>query len=176
MERSAAHAVVDLDTRGFYARPDGRGRVQLFIPGFEDAQAPGAPAVPVKLAWLEALPVVKYGLDEAPENQLKRAEAYALGTACTLAGREMSSLPFGGGRIGSRIEDAINAGGFLCGAPEQIIEHLKKLEERYPGLERVSVSLSVGVPQAVALEQLERFATEVMPAFKTAVAEPAVAD
>lgn len=56
---------------------------------------------------LEALPVVKYGLDEAPENQLKRAEAYALGTACTLAGREMSSLPFGGGRIGSRIEDAI---------------------------------------------------------------------
>jgi alkanesulfonate monooxygenase SsuD/methylene tetrahydromethanopterin reductase-like flavin-dependent oxidoreductase (luciferase family) len=75
-----------------------------------------------------------------------------------------------------RIEDAINAGGVLCGAPEQIIEHLKKLEERYPGLERVSVSLSVGVPQAVALEQLERFATEVMPAFKTTVAEPAVAD
>jgi hypothetical protein len=55
VERSAAHAVVDLDTRGFYARPDGRGRVQLFIPGFEDAQAPGAPAVPVKLAWLEAI-------------------------------------------------------------------------------------------------------------------------
>ena len=75
-----------------------------------------------------------------------------------------------------RIEDAINAGGVLCGSPEQIIEHLKKLEERYPGLDRVSVSLSVGVPQAVALEQLERFATEVMPAFKTTVAEPAVAD
>jgi hypothetical protein len=38
------------------------------------------------------------------------------------------------------------------------------------------VSLSVGVPQAVALEQLERFATEVMPAFKTAAPEPAVVD
>ena len=51
------------------------------------------------------------------------------------------------------------------------------MEERYPGLERISVSLSVGVPQAVALEQLERFGTEVMPAFKQAtVAEPALAD
>jgi hypothetical protein len=38
------------------------------------------------------------------------------------------------------------------------------------------VSLSVGVPEAVALEQLERFATEVMPAFKTAAPEPVPAD
>jgi alkanesulfonate monooxygenase SsuD/methylene tetrahydromethanopterin reductase-like flavin-dependent oxidoreductase (luciferase family) len=65
-----------------------------------------------------------------------------------------------------KIEDAIRAGGVLCGSPEEIIEHLKKLEERYPGLERVMVSLSVGVSQAVVLEQLERFATEVMPAFQ----------
>jgi alkanesulfonate monooxygenase SsuD/methylene tetrahydromethanopterin reductase-like flavin-dependent oxidoreductase (luciferase family) len=75
-----------------------------------------------------------------------------------------------------RIEDAINAGGVLCGSPEQIIEHLKGLEKRYPGLDRVSVSLSVGVPKAVCLEQLERFATEVMPAFQGAkVREPALA-
>src|SRR5213082_3816489 len=72
-----------------------------------------------------------------------------------------------------RIEDAINAGGVLCGSPEQFIEHLKGLEKRYPGLDRVSVSLSVGVPKAVCLEQLERFATEVMPAFaKAKVPEP----
>jgi alkanesulfonate monooxygenase SsuD/methylene tetrahydromethanopterin reductase-like flavin-dependent oxidoreductase (luciferase family) len=64
-----------------------------------------------------------------------------------------------------RIADAIKAGGVLCGSPEQIIEHLKGLEERYPGLERVMVSLSVGVPQTAVLEQLERFATEVLPAF-----------
>jgi alkanesulfonate monooxygenase SsuD/methylene tetrahydromethanopterin reductase-like flavin-dependent oxidoreductase (luciferase family) len=76
-----------------------------------------------------------------------------------------------------RIEDAVNSGGFLCGSPEQIIEHLKALEERYPGLDRVSVSLSVGVPEKVAVEQLERFGTEVMPAFKhTAIAEPALGD
>ncbi|MBV9018854.1 MAG: LLM class flavin-dependent oxidoreductase, partial [Alphaproteobacteria bacterium] len=75
-----------------------------------------------------------------------------------------------------RIEDAINSGGFLCGSPEQIVEHLKALEKRYPGLDRVSVSLSVGVPKSVCLEQLERFATEVMPAFQGArVREPALA-
>ena len=75
-----------------------------------------------------------------------------------------------------RIEDAIASGGVLCGSPQQIIDHLKALERRYPGLERVSVSLSVGVPKAVALEQLERFGAEVMPAFKQAAArEPALA-
>ena len=78
-----------------------------------------------------------------------------------------------------RIEDAIAAGGVLCGSPDQIIEHLKGLEQRYPGLDRVSVSLSVGVPKAVCLEQLEWFASEVIPAFKHAevkVAEPALAN
>jgi alkanesulfonate monooxygenase SsuD/methylene tetrahydromethanopterin reductase-like flavin-dependent oxidoreductase (luciferase family) len=67
-----------------------------------------------------------------------------------------------------RIEDAIASGGVLCGTPAEIIDHLKGLEQRYPGLDRVSVSLSVGVPKAVCLEQLERFATEVMPAFAAA--------
>jgi len=66
-----------------------------------------------------------------------------------------------------RIEDAIASGGFLCGTPADIIEHLKAIEQRYPGLDRVSVSLSVGVPKTLCLEQLERFATEVMPAFAT---------
>ena len=48
------------------------------------------------------------GLDETDENRKhQRAEAYALATACTLAGREMSSIPFGGGRIGSRIDEAV---------------------------------------------------------------------
>jgi len=65
-----------------------------------------------------------------------------------------------------RIEDAVKAGGFLTGSPDEIIEHLKKLEKAYPGLDRISISPSLGVPEAVILEQLERFAKEVMPAFK----------
>jgi hypothetical protein len=56
---------------------------------------------------VEALPRVLPGLDESPEARHQRAEAYALATACTLAGREMSSIPFTGGRIGSRIEEAV---------------------------------------------------------------------
>src|SRR5437763_2005336 len=45
-----------------------------------------------------------------------------------------------------RIEDAIKAGGFLGGSPPEIVAHLKAIEKRYPGLDRVSVSQSVGVP------------------------------
>jgi alkanesulfonate monooxygenase SsuD/methylene tetrahydromethanopterin reductase-like flavin-dependent oxidoreductase (luciferase family) len=74
------------------------------------------------------------------------------------------------------LEQAVKAGGFLCGPPEQIIEQLQSLEARYPGLERISVSHPVGTPQQVILEQLERFAREVMPAFKGRVAETASAD
>jgi tetratricopeptide (TPR) repeat protein len=56
---------------------------------------------------VEALPRVPIGLDETPANRAMRAEAYALRTACVLAGREMSSIPFGGGRIGSWIDEAV---------------------------------------------------------------------
>lgn len=73
------------------------------------------------------------------------------------------------------IEQAVKAGGVLCGTPEQIIEDLKAVEARYPGLDRIITTLPVGTPQAVILEQLERFATEVMPAFKGRKAEAAVA-
>ncbi len=75
-----------------------------------------------------------------------------------------------------RIEEAIASGGFLCGSPAEIVDHLKALEAKYPALDRISVSLSVGVPKSVALEQLERFAMEVMPAFgRAAVPERAMA-
>jgi alkanesulfonate monooxygenase SsuD/methylene tetrahydromethanopterin reductase-like flavin-dependent oxidoreductase (luciferase family) len=67
-----------------------------------------------------------------------------------------------------RIDDAVAAGGFLTGNANEVIDHLKALEEKYPALDRISVSLSVGVPKSEALEQLQRFAEEVMPAFKKA--------
>jgi alkanesulfonate monooxygenase SsuD/methylene tetrahydromethanopterin reductase-like flavin-dependent oxidoreductase (luciferase family) len=69
-----------------------------------------------------------------------------------------------------RIEDAVKAGGFLAGTAADIIEQLKAVEKQYPGLERVSCSLPLGTPLATALEQLERFSKEVMPAFKGKVA------
>jgi alkanesulfonate monooxygenase SsuD/methylene tetrahydromethanopterin reductase-like flavin-dependent oxidoreductase (luciferase family) len=65
-----------------------------------------------------------------------------------------------------RIEDAVKAGGFLTGTPDDVIGQLKALETRYPGLDRVTCSLSIGVPLNEALEQLEWFAKAVMPAFR----------
>jgi len=67
-----------------------------------------------------------------------------------------------------RIEDAVKAGGFLTGTPDDIIEQLKALEKRYPGLSRVTVAQPLGLPLSLCLEQLEWFAKDVMPAFKTA--------
>jgi alkanesulfonate monooxygenase SsuD/methylene tetrahydromethanopterin reductase-like flavin-dependent oxidoreductase (luciferase family) len=72
-----------------------------------------------------------------------------------------------------RIEDAVKAGGFLAGTAAEIIEQLKAAEKALPGLERISCSLPLGTPLAVALEQLERFSKEVMPAFKGKVAAAA---
>jgi alkanesulfonate monooxygenase SsuD/methylene tetrahydromethanopterin reductase-like flavin-dependent oxidoreductase (luciferase family) len=75
-----------------------------------------------------------------------------------------------------RIEDAVKAGGFLTGTPDDIAEQLKAVEKRYPGLDRVTCSMSIGVPLNTALEQLQQFAEEVMPAFEgVKVAAPALA-
>jgi hypothetical protein len=68
------------------------------------------------------------------------------------------------------IEEAVQAGGFLAGTPADIIETLKKVEQRYPGLDRVICTMPLGTPLATALEQLDRFAKEVMPAFQPAKA------
>ena len=65
------------------------------------------------------------------------------------------------------LRHAIKAGTWLIGPPELITEQLMAIQHRYPGLEVVNVGQVVGTPQAVILEQLERFAAQVMPAFKT---------
>jgi alkanesulfonate monooxygenase SsuD/methylene tetrahydromethanopterin reductase-like flavin-dependent oxidoreductase (luciferase family) len=67
-----------------------------------------------------------------------------------------------------RIEDAVKAGGFLTGTPADIIESLKAIEKRYPGIDRVMCSTPLGTPLDIQLEDLDRLATEVMPAFGTA--------
>jgi alkanesulfonate monooxygenase SsuD/methylene tetrahydromethanopterin reductase-like flavin-dependent oxidoreductase (luciferase family) len=64
------------------------------------------------------------------------------------------------------IEDAVKVGGFLAGRPEDIIEQLKAVEKRYPGLDRVICATPLGTPLDVHLEDLDRFAKEVIPAFR----------
>jgi alkanesulfonate monooxygenase SsuD/methylene tetrahydromethanopterin reductase-like flavin-dependent oxidoreductase (luciferase family) len=67
-----------------------------------------------------------------------------------------------------RIEDAVKAGGFLTGTPADVIEQLKAVEKRYPGVDRVVCATPLGTPLDVQLEDLDRFAKEVMPAFRPA--------
>ena len=43
--------------------------------------------------------------------------------------------------------------------------YLKDLESRFPGLQHVNMSISMGTPKPVMLEQLRWFAKEVMPQF-----------
>jgi len=64
------------------------------------------------------------------------------------------------------LRHAVKAGSWLVGPPELITEQLMEIQHKYPGLEVVNVGQVVGTPQAVILEQLERFAAQVMPAFK----------
>ena len=67
-----------------------------------------------------------------------------------------------------RVEDAVKAGGFLTGTADDIIGQLKAVEKRYPGIDRVICATPLGTPLDIQLEDLDRFAKEVMPAFRTA--------
>jgi hypothetical protein len=64
------------------------------------------------------------------------------------------------------IADAVKAGGFLAGRPEDIIEALKAVEKRYPGVDSVICATPLGTPLDVQLADLDRFAKEVIPAFR----------
>jgi len=64
-------------------------------------------------------------------------------------------------------EDAVEAGGFLTGRADDIIEALKAVEKRYPGIDRVMCSTPLGTPLDVQLKDLDRFAKEVIPAFRS---------
>jgi alkanesulfonate monooxygenase SsuD/methylene tetrahydromethanopterin reductase-like flavin-dependent oxidoreductase (luciferase family) len=72
------------------------------------------------------------------------------------------------------LQQAVDAGSWLVGPPERIVEQLLGVQDKYPGLEQVNVGQVVGTPQRVIVEQLERFAKEVMPAFKKASERTAV--
>ena len=74
------------------------------------------------------------------------------------------------------IEEGIEAGGWICGPPELMIEKIMDLQERYPGLEWANPYNVMGTPQSVVLEQLQWFAEDVMPAFKSQTVVPAASD
>jgi hypothetical protein len=73
---------------------------------------------------------------------------------CQIAARHMVAQ--GGGRIPQ----------LAVRAPADIVAYLKEVEARNPGLEHVMIAWAPGTPRDLMLEQLTRFAREVMPAFQ----------
>ena len=63
------------------------------------------------------------------------------------------------------VEDYMKVGAWFAGPPEELCAYLRSLEERFPGLEYVHLSNSMGTPKAAMLEQLAWLGKDVMPAF-----------
>ena len=66
---------------------------------------------------------------------------------------------------GATLDNGVRNRSWLCGPATDIVAYLKEVEARYPGLEHVMIAWALGTPRDVMLEQLTRFAREVMPAF-----------
>ena len=63
------------------------------------------------------------------------------------------------------LENGVRNRSWLCGPPHDIVAYLKDVESRYPGLEDVMIAWALGTPRDLMIEQLTRFATDVMPQF-----------
>ena len=63
------------------------------------------------------------------------------------------------------LEGAVESGTWLCGSADDVINHLKSAEAKYPGVERINLGSVMGMPREVFKDQLSRFASDVMPAF-----------
>ncbi len=64
------------------------------------------------------------------------------------------------------VEHYMKLGAWFAGTPAQLVEHLQGMQERFPGLETINLSTSMGTPKAVMLEQFQWVAEAVMPAFR----------
>src|SRR5262249_2011801 len=63
------------------------------------------------------------------------------------------------------LENGVQNRSWLCGPSAEIVTYLKEVERKYPGLEHIMIAWALGTPRDLMIEQLERFAREVMPAF-----------
>ncbi len=69
---------------------------------------------------------------------------------------------------GTNFREVIEKRAWWAGTPEQTVEYLKGLEEKYPGLEQIMVAFPMGATVEQFRTQMTRFAREVMPAFRQA--------
>jgi alkanesulfonate monooxygenase SsuD/methylene tetrahydromethanopterin reductase-like flavin-dependent oxidoreductase (luciferase family) len=77
---------------------------------------------------------------------------------------------------GATLDNGVRNRSWLCGPPRDIVAYLKDVEARYPGLDHVMIAWALGTPRDLMLEQLTRFAREVMPAFQASAGRAAPRD
>jgi alkanesulfonate monooxygenase SsuD/methylene tetrahydromethanopterin reductase-like flavin-dependent oxidoreductase (luciferase family) len=63
------------------------------------------------------------------------------------------------------LENGVKNRAWLCSPAKDMVAYLKDVEAKYPGLDHVMVAWALGTPRTLMIEQLTRFAREVMPAF-----------
>ena len=64
------------------------------------------------------------------------------------------------------IEDGVQQKAWICGPSDKFVDYLHELENKYPGLEHIILHWAEGMPRDEFMEQLRRFAKEVMPALQ----------
>jgi hypothetical protein len=64
------------------------------------------------------------------------------------------------------LREGIEQRAWLVGPPAQIVEQIREVESRYPGLDQMMIHWAEGIPPREFKEQLRWFARDVMPALR----------
>ena len=65
-----------------------------------------------------------------------------------------------------KLAEGVKQKAWFCGPPKHVIEGIKSIEAKYPGLENFMIHWAEGIGPKEFKEQLRWFAKDVMPAFK----------
>ena len=64
------------------------------------------------------------------------------------------------------VEHYMKLGSWFAGTSQDLIEYLKVLEEKFPGLEYINLSTPLTTPRAKMVELFQQVGEEVMPHFR----------
>ncbi len=73
------------------------------------------------------------------------------------------------------VEHYMKLGSWFAGTAQELVEHLKGLEEKFPGLEYINLSTPLTTPRTKMMELFQRVGEEVMPHF-AGIAQQTVAE
>jgi hypothetical protein len=59
----------------------------------------------------------------------------------------------------------MKSGAWFAGTPDDLVAHLRQIEERFPGMEHINLSMPMGTPESIMLDQYRWVSEAVMPKF-----------